>query len=196
MPTARMTTATTAAVLSLAGALLAGCSGATGAPADQGGSGSGSTAPTVSTTTPSTPEQASGAPEGATTTGIPDGTWAREITTAEINRRGLTLPPEEMTSNYLDDGTVELVLKTQGKRWSILVQDDAGEFEVGDLGNTSYDAQGRWVQSSDSTGSAVLLVWEVNGNGLTTSGLTAADGQPIDENGAHLFTEGTWHRRS
>ena len=193
MPTARMRTATTATSLVLAGSLLAGCSGATGSPADQGDPGSGSGAPTGSTSAPSSPQHSSSAPESAAA-GIPDGTWAREITTAEITRRGLKLAPEEMTSNYLDDGSVQLVLKTQGERWTILVQDDAGEFEVGDLGSTSYDGQGRWVQSSDSTGSALLLVWGVNGNALTTSGLTSPDGQPIDDDGAHLFTEGTWQR--
>ena len=193
MPTVRMRTATSAVSLLLAGAALSGCSGAKGAPADQGGPGSGSGASTGSTSTLSSPQHSSSAPESAAA-GIPDGTWAREITTAEITRRGLTLAPEEMTSNYLDDGSVQLVLKTQGKRWTILVQDDAGEFEVGDLGSTSYDGQGRWVQSSDSTGSALLLVWEVDGNALTTSGLTLPDGQPIDEDGTHLFTEGTWQR--
>ncbi len=30
---------------------------------------------------------------------------------------------------------------------------------------------------------------------LTTSGLTTAVGQPIDEDGDHLFLEGTWHRQ-
>ena len=148
----------------------------------------------MSATAPLSPGLPSGAP-GAVAAGIPDGTWVREITTAEITRRGLSLAPEEITGNYLDDGSAQVVLKTQGSRWSILVQDDAGEFEVGDLGETSYDAQGRWVQSSDSTGSALLLVWDVNGDALTTSGLTSPDGQPIDEDGTHLFTEGTWQRQ-
>src|SRR4051794_33450337 len=98
--------------LLLAGALLAGCSGATSA-GGQVGSGSASEAPSVSTITSSSPGPPT-APPHSTAAGIPDGTWTRVITTAEIARRGLVLPAEELTGNYLDDGTVQVVIKTQG----------------------------------------------------------------------------------
>ena len=66
---------------------------------------------------------------------------------------------------------------------------------MGDLGDSSYDAQGRWLQSSDTNGGAVLLVWDVTGDALTTSDLTTASGSPINEDGAQLFLEGTWQRQ-
>ena len=191
MRTTRVTTAGAAMALLITGAPLAGCSSGSEPATGQEGSGE----PAVSATASPATEQSGGA-AGGVAAGIPDGTWVREITTAEITRRGLNLAPEEITSNYLDDGSAQLVLKTQGARWSILVQDDAGEFEVGDLGETTYDAQGRWVQSSDSTGSTVLLVWKVNGDALTTSQLTSPEGQPLGEDGAQLFLEGAWQRQS
>lgn len=126
---------------------------------------------------------------------IPDATWVREVTTAEITSRGLELTPEELASNYLADGAAQVVLKTQGNRWAVLVQDDAGEFELGDMGKSSYDDDGRWVQSSDATGDALLLVWTLTGDTLTTADLTTASGGAVDDDGAHLFLEGTWQRQ-
>ena len=189
----QMTTAPTMTALLISTALLAGCSGATGASAGGAGAAPRSGAQTASPTTAPSQSPSSSTPV-STVAGIPDGTWVREVTTGEIARRGLHLTPNEITSNYLDDGSGQVVLKTQGKRWTILVQDNAGAYEVGDLGDTSYDAQGRWVQSSDATGGALLLVWKVDGNSLTTSGVTSPDGQPIDD-GTHLATEGTWQRQ-
>jgi hypothetical protein len=194
MWTAQMTTAPKMTALLISAALLAGCSGATGASAGGAGASPRSGAQTASPTTAPSQSPSSSTPASAVA-GIPDGAWVREITKGEIARRGLHLSPKEMTANYLDDGKVQLVLKTLGKRWSILVQDDAGAYEVGDLGSTSYDAQGRWVQSSDATGSALLLVWKLDGKSLITSGLASPDGQPIDD-GTHLVTEGTWHRQA
>jgi hypothetical protein len=115
---------------------------------------------------------------------------------AEIARRGLHLPPEEVIANYLDDGSARVVLKTQGARWSLLIQDNAGAYEVGDLGTTSYDSASRWVQRSDSTGSTLLLAWKVNGDTLITSGLTPPAGQPPLGDGEQVFLEGSWKRQS
>jgi len=181
MRTLRTTIVRTGTALLLTGGLLAGCTGDEGDPSGTGD-------------TTSSSEQPSSTPTAAAA-GIPDGTWVREVTTAEIASRGLTLSAKEITGNYLDDGAAQLVLKTAGTRWALLVQDDAGEFEMGDLGDSSYDAQGRWLQSSDTNGGAVLLVWDVTGDALTTSDLTTASGSPINEDGAHLFLEGTWQRQ-
>lgn len=189
----RTTHATTALLLS--GALLAGCTGGAVAPTGQGPAEPVAAARSV----PATPPTSQAAASSPTTRGvraIPDGVWAREITTAEMTRRGLHLSPEEMTANYLDDGTARLVLKIQGSRWSILVQDDSGAYEVGDLGTTSYDSAGRWVQGSDSTGGTLLLAWKVNGDTLVTSGVKPPAGQPPLGDGEHVFLEGSWKRQS
>lgn len=173
-----MRTAIKAVAALVAGALLAGCAGAT-----DGTSGTAS----VSSTTDSAASTGPGAR-------IPDGTWSREVTTAEISRRGLTIAPEVIVGNYLDDGRARLVLKTQGSRWSILVEDNEGAFEVGDQGDTSYDAKGRWVQASDSSGGSGLIVWAVSGDTLTTSMARTTSGpQPADDD--RLFLEGDWQRQ-
>jgi hypothetical protein len=175
MKTARMAIVRTGTALLLACGLLAGC---TGEPSDT----------TSGTAQPSSTPTAAAA-------GIPNGTWVREVTTGEIASRGLTLSAEEITSNYLDDGAAQLVLKTQGTRWALLVQDNAGEFEMGDLGESSYDEQGRWLQSSDATGDSLMLMWDVAGDTLTTSDLTTTSGRPIYDAGAQIFLVGTWQRQ-
>lgn len=189
----RATHPATAILISVA--LLGGCSDDAQTPTGPGAADPAAASRSV----PATPSSSPAAPSKTTTgqlTAIPDGTWAREITTAEITRRGLHLLREEITANYLDDGSARVVLKTQGSRWSMLVQDDAGAYEVGDLGTTSYDSAGRWVQGSDSTGGTLLLVWKVNGDTLVTSGLTPPAGQPPLGDGEHVFLEGSWKRQS
>ncbi|WP_406832286.1 hypothetical protein ABEG17_05525 [Pedococcus sp. KACC 23699] len=171
-----MTRTKTTTVL-VAGLLLTGCAGATGRPS----------------TTPSTSARMASTASTSSQARIPDGTWTRDITKAEITRRGLHIAPDVLTANYLDDGSVRLVLKTQGSRWSILVQDDAGAYEVGDKGETTYDAKGLWVQASDSTGTSMLIAWTVRGGTLTTSIHTSPDGpKPADDD--VLFLGGQWDR--
>ena len=92
-----MTIVRTGTAVLLAGGLLAGCTG------DPSGTGD----------TTSSSEQPSSTPTAAAA-GIPDGTWVREVTTAEIASRGLKLSAKEITGNYLDDGAAQLVLKTAG----------------------------------------------------------------------------------
>ncbi|KQU64137.1 hypothetical protein [Phycicoccus sp. Root101] len=176
-----MRTRTEAATLLAVGILLAGCGGA-----PDSGQATQSSSPPPSTTAPTSTAPATDKAR------IPDGTWTREVTKAEITRRGLQIPPEVITGNYLDDGSVRLVLKSQAARWSILVEDDAGAFEVGDQGGTSYDAEGRWVQASDSTGGSVLIDWKISGDTLTTS-IPKSGPQLSDEE--RLFLEGPWHRQ-
>ena len=168
-----MKTVITATTAITVGVLLTACTSATG----------------NGSATSSAPDHSASAPAAR----IPDGTWTRDVTTAEITKRGLHIGPDVITANYLDDGSVRLVLKTQGTRWSILVQDNAGAFEVGDQGSTRYDAEGRWVQESDSTGGSILLGWAVSDDTLTTSIPTSGDGpQPSDDE--RLFVEGPWRR--
>lgn len=190
-----MKTAPAATALLISGALLGGCSGDAQLPTAQG-TAKPVAAPRSGPATPSTSPAATSTATIGKLTAIPDGTWARTVSTAEITRRGLHLTPQEMTSNYLDDGRDRVVLKTQGSRWSILVQDDAGAYEVGDLGTTSYDSTGRWVQGSDSAGGGTLLLaWKVNGDTLVTSGLSAPKGQAPPGDGEHVFLEGNWKRQ-
>lgn len=173
-----MRTAAKTTAMVVASILLAGCAAATRSGA----------------ATSSSPPRADGTSSSSSSPRIPDGTWSREVTTAEISRRGLRISPDVITANYLDDGSVRLVLKTQGSRWSILVEDDKGAFEVGDQGGTSYDAQGRWVQASDSTGDSILLGWAVSGDTLTTSVPTTTPGRrPTDDE--RLFVEGAWRHQ-
>ncbi|MFK5636119.1 hypothetical protein [Ornithinimicrobium sp. LYQ103] len=169
-------------VLVLAGALTVGCS--PGAQPDSPNDGPPSVA---------TPGTATRAPSSTTTAArIPDGTWAREITTEEIERRDLELPPGFVVDNYLADGSVKVVLRTQGSRWSILVQDDAGAFEVGDSGGSTYDTEGRWVHTDDVSGTTRVLEWELEDDSLTTSALTRPEGQSPPEDDERLVLEGTW----
>ena len=182
-----MRTAPAATAILISGALIGGCSGGAQPPAGQGAGKQ--VAATQSVSAPPSPTSAE-------LTAIPDGAWARDITTAEMTRRGLHLSPEEITANYLDDGTVRVVLRTQGPRWSLLVEDDIGAYEVGDLGTTSYDSTGRWVQGSDSTGGSLTVAWKVNGDTLVTSGITPPPGQPPVGDAEHVFLEGSWNRQS
>ena len=170
-------TRTKATTVLVGALLLSGCSGATGSPS----------------TTPSPAARVAGTASTSSPARIPDGTWTRDVTKAEITRRGLHIAPDVLTANYLDDGSVRLVLKIQGSRWSILVQDDAGAFEVGDKGGTAYDANGLWIQASDSTGTSMLIAWTVRGGTLTTSMHTSPKGpKPADDD--VLFLAGQWHR--
>lgn len=189
----RTTHATTALLVS--GVLFAGCSDGAVAPTGQGAPEPVAAARSV----PATPPTSQAAASSSTTRGvraIPDGAWAREVTAAEITRRGLHLSPEEITGNYLDDGTARLVLKIQGSRWSLLGQDNAGAYGVGDLGTTSYDSAGRWVQHSDSTGGTLLLAWKVNADTLVTYRVEPPAGHPPLGDDVHLFLEGSWKRQS
>lgn len=168
-------------VLVFAGALTVGCSpGAAGSLPD-GGPGSAATHGT-----------ASEAPTSTTTLALPDGTWTREITTEEVERRQLELPANFLVDNYMADGGVLLALKTKGSRWSILLQDDAGAFEVGDLGSSTYDDDARWIMTGDGTRRSLMLEWKINGPILTTSGLASPQGQPPPDDAERLILEGTW----
>ena len=182
-----MRTAPAATAILAIGALLGGCSGGAQPPAGQGAGKAVAAARSVSPPPSPIPAELSA---------IPDGAWARDITTADVTRRGLHLSPEEITANYLDDGTVRVVLRTQGPRWSLHVQDDVGAYEVGDLGTTSYDSTGRWVQGSDSTGGSLTVAWKLNGDTLVTSGIRPPAGQPPVGDAEQVFLEGSWKRQS
>jgi TRAP-type C4-dicarboxylate transport system substrate-binding protein len=107
--------------------------------------------------TPTAPPASSVAPSAAPPATIPDGVYRRVATVAEGEAMGLD--PQLVRDMVGPDGQTPIAFEISGDSWTHLVTNDAGIEEVGDRGTSSYDEQGRWVQTNQS-GSFPYL-WEL-----------------------------------
>ena len=122
---------------------------------------------------------------------VPDGTWHRVATEAEAELLGVA--HRDVLHRAGDDGRLPLALTVLGDTWAITTTSDTGAVEVGDLGRATYDAGGRLVTTSASTGCPgceTVLTWRVEGDDLV---LEAA----VDDRGAvdRWVTDGRWRDR-
>ena len=119
---------------------------------------------------------------------IPDGRWARDITTVQARAQGFRASPEWLAANGLTDGRSRLYLDFRRARWTVVVEDDGGSPAVGDQGPVVYDALGRWVQAG-----SLAIEWSVAGDTLTTRNVVRVDGRPAEPD-ERFVLEGVWTR--
>lgn len=121
---------------------------------------------------------------------LPDGTWQRMVT--ETEAAALGVPRRDVLRHLGDDGRLPLALTVVGDIWAITTTSDAGTVEVGDLGRSTYDDQGRLLTTSASSecpGCEAAVAWRVDGDDLVlepAGGLGAV---------ARLMIEGRWRGR-
>lgn len=109
---------------------------------------------------------------------IPDGRYEKTATTEDAKAAGMT---EEQAEEFLGaDGVVGLAFEIDGERWELLVTNDAGVEELGDLGTLEPDDKGRAVFTSESTGCpgcVSTVEWTLENGTLT---LTPLGLDPVD----------------
>lgn len=151
-------------------------------------------APAGPTTTASPGTVPGATPTGASYDGprIPDSTWTKVVTEAQARDAGLDAG--WLASNVGSDGVMPLTLRFLGDTWSITIGNDAGAPEVGDVGDVTYDEQGRLVTTSRSEGCpgcVATQTWSIAGDRLWLRFL--GDSATAD---ARLVAAGTWRRSS
>lgn len=127
---------------------------------------------------------------------IPPGTYSRVATREQGLEMGLA--EDLLDAMTGPDGEVPLDFEVGDGQWKVYVTNDAGIRELGDLGTHSYDAEGRWVTVSESSGCpgcVGVVEWTLVGDILT---LTIADidgGQPPADD-ERFVTEGEYTRQA
>jgi hypothetical protein len=119
---------------------------------------------------------------------IPDGTYSRVVVRADAIAAGFD---PALVDKFLGaDGELPIALKVAGDRWTLFVTDDADFAEPGDGGSSSYDAEGRWVQISESQGCpgcVGVLEWSLS-DGVLSLTLVPGEGQIYDDADRLMFT--------
>lgn len=127
---------------------------------------------------------------------IPDGTYTQTRTTADAERLGI--PTSRATEILGDDGEFHVELRIAGDVWAEFGDDD-GSMALGDEGSATYDAEGNWVNTSNSIGCpgcVSTFEWSLTGERLTLEMLdTSEAGDPVGVLVSRLVMEGTWTRR-
>jgi hypothetical protein len=154
------------------------------------------TAPASDTTSVATAPSAGSVAAGDV---IPDGTYSRTATRADGEALGLE--PALLDSVFSADGELPIEFEIEGDKWRHYVTNDAGIRELGDLGTSSYDEDGRWVTVSESTGCpgcVGILEWTYDNDTLTLSNLVTdtleLDLPESDYLIGKLVTEGVYQR--
>lgn len=127
---------------------------------------------------------------------IPDGTYRRTATIADAKRLGL---PKDVAAEVLGpDGEQRLEIRIAGDRF-VHVVEEQGAMVVGDEGTATYDADGNWVATSESSGCPGCVGtfgWSFEGGRLRLTMLdTTEAGDPQEVAISRLVTEGEWVRR-
>jgi hypothetical protein len=123
---------------------------------------------------------------------LPDSTWSRTLTRADADRAGIP-KGRPILRDFGADGRLSLSIGFQGDAFSLQVLDDDGVAEVGDSGDVTYDAPGRLIATSDSTGCfgcEYLLTWEVRGDRLVLGSAPGADLSRVEA----FVMLGAWRR--
>jgi TRAP-type transport system periplasmic protein len=122
---------------------------------------------------------------------IPDGTYVRVATEADATTRGLD--PAIVGPMLGDDGELVVVLEIEDGRWAQYEELDDGTRELGDLGLSTYDPDGRWVTVSESggcRGCEAVVDWSFT-DGVLSLAFAAREGEPIPDD-ARLIVEGDY----
>ena len=172
-----------AAALAAVTALLAGCGQATG------GDSSPDTEPAQGPTGTSSPEWTGDV--------IPDGTYAKTATMADARKLGL---PKDVAADFLGpDGELHVDLKIAGDTFAQFADDEGEVMLQGDGGSATYDAEGNWMTTSNSSGCpgcTATLDWTMQGNQLSLELIeTTEAGDPVDLLVGRLIFEGEFTRR-
>jgi hypothetical protein len=126
---------------------------------------------------------------------IPDGTYGKTATIAEAREIGLRNGPARELLG--PDGELPLKIKIAGDRWAHFL-DEAGAMVVGDEGTATYDADGNWVVTSESSGCPGCIgtfEWTIEDGRLTLELLETTEvADPVDMLIGRLVTEGRWTR--
>ncbi len=81
---------------------------------------------------------------------LPDSTWTKTVTLKQAKKAGVH--QAQVPSNFGEDGLMPLTFVFESDSWAIMVVNDDGAAEPGDLGTLTYDDQGRLVTTSNSEG--------------------------------------------
>lgn len=151
------------------------------------------------------PDPTTSTPEPAATTStarwtgetIPDGTYAKTSTMKDVNRLGI---PRRHAQDYLGkDGELHVELVLKGDSFAQLGDDDGEVMVQGDGGASTYDADGNWVTTSNSSGCPGCIAtwaWSHNSDTLTLELIdTTEAGDPLDLLISRLIYEGTYDQR-
>lgn len=121
---------------------------------------------------------------------LPNSTWTKTLTLKQAKKAGV--PRTEIPSNFGEDGLMPMTFAFEDDAWAIIITNDQGRPETGDLGTLAYDDQGRLVTTSNSEGAAgvvIVLDWEVAGDTLTIRA-TETTGDAL----GNLVLSGQWAR--
>jgi hypothetical protein len=122
---------------------------------------------------------------------IPDGTYVKVATEADATARGLD--PAIVGPMLGDDGELVVVLEIEDGRWMQYDELADGTRELGDLGTSTYDAEGRWVTVSESggcRGCESVVDWSFE-DGVLSLAFAAGEDEPIPDD-ARLIVEGDY----
>jgi hypothetical protein len=119
---------------------------------------------------------------------IPEGSWSREVTVAQMNAAGLHPAKSWLSDNGFDDGKGKFIIEFAGDRWFIFVETNQKALEIGDQGAIAYDALGRWVQAG-----VLAIEWSVTDDTLTTHDVARLDGA-LPDPGENAVLSGTWRK--
>lgn len=127
---------------------------------------------------------------------IPDGTYTKTRTLADARRLGI--PKKRGVEFVGEDGELHVEMRIAGDSWAQFADDD-GPMSLGDEGTATYDAEGSWVTTSNSSGCpgcVATFEWSMKGDRLTLRLLdTTEAGDPVELLLGRLVTEGTWTRQ-
>ena len=123
---------------------------------------------------------------------LPDSTWTKTLTVEQAQEVGVDR--SEIPPNFGEDGLMPLTFVLESDSWAIMVGNDQGMNEPGDIGTFTYDDHGRLVTTSHSEGCpgcVVTLRWRVAQDELTIA-MVEKTGDPLEE----LILSGQWERVS
>jgi TRAP-type C4-dicarboxylate transport system substrate-binding protein len=123
---------------------------------------------------------------------IPPGMYSRVILREEAIAEGFD--PDLVGAMLGPDGELPMAIEITADGWIHHVTNDAGFSEIGDLGTYSYDEDGRWVMTSESTGCpgcVAVLDWTLT-SGILSVNFAPGGGpdDPLSEE--QLIIAGDW----
>ena len=131
-------------------------------------------------TGPSTPEAV---PDAVESDVIPLGTYVKTETREDLTAEGVEESVLDQTFPGIDE--IRITWKLEDGRWTQFANYDGQTDEPGDLGTYTYDDDGRWVITSESSGVFNAIEWSFDGGVLTLSDFGV---DPVDEVDAFVVT--------
>lgn len=114
---------------------------------------------------------------------IPLGTYVKTETRGDLTAEGVDESVLDQTFPGIDE--IRITWKLEDGRWTQFANYDGQADEPGDLGTYTYDEDGRWVITSESSGAVNAIEWSFDGGVLTLSDFLV---EPADEIDAFILT--------